>query len=561
MGESDQGINMKKNLLFLLLLSCATTRLMAQTDMLKPVVRLEVEKEGLGTEIGAGVIVGKKDNELFIVTAYHVVEDGQSIKTLLYKDPNGYPATVLTQDENLDVAVLSVEAKTIPDFISLIPADEMAIETNKKVMSIGHPGGSYWKTNEFNNIQEISAYEDDRLLNLSPISISAGCSGGPVFLKKGAWLGIITQTGNVEAKCVKAAILFQWLKKQGILTNNIYFPEPDMVLIKKGGKRFVELIDDGVWSEEANLVALIGSMTNISKESQEKIAEQKALLKELLKKGDKALFDYFGDYTPMDFENQLSNDFLLGRTEITAREFQAFLIATEYETDAEKPANGTFVCNPDSNGRLSLQFVQGICWKHNALQKLRTAKEQDYPVVHVSWNDAVAYCKWLSHTTGRHYRLPSKVEWFYAFLPEKKWTTIEKDIFMDNIADEQLIKANGLVTFLYYIDIYKENKYNDGFATPAPAGSFKPNQYGVCNMYGNVSEWTSDRYLKAGLKEYKYFLGPNWLFWFVIPREVYPYLHPGALTNTIHDVRLKASTALNRNEAACFIGFRIAANP
>ena len=97
---------------------------------------------------------------------------------------------------------------------------------------------------------------------------------------------------------------------------------------------------------------------------------------------------------------------------------------------------------------------------------------------------------------------------------------------MDNIADEQLIKANGLVTFLYYIDIYKENKYNDGFATPAPAGSFKPNQYGVYNMYGNVSEWTSDRYLKAGLKEYKYFLGPNWLFWFVIPREVYPYLHP-----------------------------------
>jgi len=93
----------------------------------------------------------------------------------------------------------------------------------------------------------------------------------------------------------------------------------------------------------------------------------------------------------------------------------------------------------------------------------RTLNSDDQPVVEVSWDDAVAYAKWLSVKTGRLYRLPTEAEWEFAS------------------------RSGG-----------KREKYSGGSATEGgksnPVGQGAPNGLGIYDMNGNVCEWVSDWY-------------------------------------------------------------------
>jgi formylglycine-generating enzyme required for sulfatase activity len=96
------------------------------------------------------------------------------------------------------------------------------------------------------------------------------------------------------------------------------------------------------------------------------------------------------------------------------------------------------------------------------------------PVIHVLWNDAVAYAKWLFQQTGKHYRLPTEAEWEYA--------------------------ARGGTETVYWWG----NEIKQGLANcvgcgsrwagkqPAPVGSFKSNQFGLYDTAGNVAERVQD---------------------------------------------------------------------
>lgn len=96
------------------------------------------------------------------------------------------------------------------------------------------------------------------------------------------------------------------------------------------------------------------------------------------------------------------------------------------------------------------------------------------PVVNVSWNDAQSYIEWLSHKTGKTYRLPSEHEWEIA---TRAGTTTE--YYWGNDLGFQNANCHGC-----------GNKFEKKKSVPMTVGSFKPNPYGLYDMYGNVWQWT-----------------------------------------------------------------------
>ncbi len=99
------------------------------------------------------------------------------------------------------------------------------------------------------------------------------------------------------------------------------------------------------------------------------------------------------------------------------------------------------------------------------------------PVVGVSWHDAVSYCKWLSASTGRKFRLPTEAEWERAARGE-----LEGALYPWGDAPPQSrTDYNGRC----------EAYWKSG---PEPVGRAEPNAYGLYNMCDNVHEWCSDWY-------------------------------------------------------------------
>ena len=96
----------------------------------------------------------------------------------------------------------------------------------------------------------------------------------------------------------------------------------------------------------------------------------------------------------------------------------------------------------------------------------------DHPVVCVSWNDARAFCAWLSAKEGKQYALPTEAQWEYAC----RAGSGTKFYFGDD--DRELA-------------LYAWCKLNSGFGTH-PVGQKKPNAWGLFDMHGNVWQWTAD---------------------------------------------------------------------
>ncbi len=151
-------------------------------------------------------------------------------------------------------------------------------------------------------------------------------------------------------------------------------------------------------------------------------------------------------------------DFYMGKYPVTVAEFKRFIDDTAYKTDAERAGNKRN-------------------WRHNAQGKRRLKGEDNHPVIYVSWNDADAYCEWLSRKTGLKYRLPTEAEWEYAAgngtINRTKWA---------GTSDEGRLREYA--------------RYRgDGIGT-VPVGSLRPNALGLYDMSGNVWEWCSDWYDK-----------------------------------------------------------------
>ena len=196
--------------------------------------------------------------------------------------------------------------------------------------------------------------------------------------------------------------------------------------------------------------------------------------------------DLFKHEHPLHRE-RITKPFYLGAYHVTRGQFRQFATDTGYKTDAETDAErGAYGWNPDTKASA---FNATYSWR-----KLGFEQTDEHPVVCVSWNDAVAFCEWLSRKDGNIYRLPSEAEWEYACragTTTRYYSGDDPDTLakVGNVAD-----ATFKAKFPDWPWVMYTIKASDGYVFTSPVGSFKPNAFGLYDMHGNACQWCSDRY-------------------------------------------------------------------
>lgn len=110
------------------------------------------------------------------------------------------------------------------------------------------------------------------------------------------------------------------------------------------------------------------------------------------------------------------------------------------------------------------------------------------PVINVGWKDARSYVRWLSRKTGKHYRLLSEAEWEYAARAGSRTSRHWGDR-----VSAQCKFANGRdKSSERFLSTWTGANCRDRFVFSAPAGKYKPNEFGLFDMLGNVWEWVED---------------------------------------------------------------------
>lgn len=192
------------------------------------------------------------------------------------------------------------------------------------------------------------------------------------------------------------------------------------------------------------------------------------------------------------------DSFLIDATAVTNTSFAQFVTATGYVTLAERPAppelyhnvpaealvpsSAVFLQPPAALDRADAyqwwHYVAGADWRHPEGPDSSLQGRLDHPVVHVAYEDALAYADW----TGK--LLPTEAEWEFA---ARGGLDGAEYVWGDEFAPGGTQRAN-----IWQGHFPWENLNEGGFARTSPVGSFPANGYGLYDMAGNVWEWTQD---------------------------------------------------------------------
>ena len=178
--------------------------------------------------------------------------------------------------------------------------------------------------------------------------------------------------------------------------------------------------------------------------------------------------------------------FSIAETTVTNQQFAKFVEASGYRTEAETIGWSFVFYQLLSTEMIATRpqlvveapwwcAIPGACWNHPEGHDTDIRERLDHPVVHVSWNDAVAFCRWAGT------RLPTEAEWEYAArggLEQKRFP------WGDELQPGGEHRCNIWPGRFSDVDTLE-----DGYLGTAPARSFAPNGYGLYNMAGNIWEW------------------------------------------------------------------------
>lgn len=231
------------------------------------------------------------------------------------------------------------------------------------------------------------------------------------------------------------------------------------------------------------------------------------------------------------FRVNFDRGFAMSRNEITVGEFRAFIDDTGYVTDAERRGSSrVYTANTGS-----IAPRDEVTWRND----FRGERAEDsLPVIHVSWNDAAAYVRWLSGRTDREYRLPSEAEFEYALRAGTQtrywWGDDRPTDAVENVTGDGDRFGGGRSWEVAF------RRYEDGYWGPAPVGSLQPNPFGLFDMGGNVMEWVEDCWHDSYVRA---------------PTDGSAWVNPGCDRRVIRGAQWSSTPAMSRS------AFRLSAGP